>query len=112
MRPVPGNDEQMGGGDGGIATTEATGSSDRHAVVVGSGSGGLFATRRLAGAPVDVTLTDRTTHHLFHPLLYRVATGTLSEGDVAPTIRTFFAGSITCASRGARSSTSDSIGAS
>ena len=56
-------------------------------VVVGSGFGGLFATRRLAGAPADVTVIDRTTHHLFQPLLYQVATGILSEADVAPAIR-------------------------
>jgi NADH dehydrogenase len=40
-----------------------------------------------AYAPVDVTVIDRTTHHLFQPLLYQVATGILSEGDVAPAIR-------------------------
>jgi NADH dehydrogenase len=56
-------------------------------VVVGSGFGGLFATRRLSGAPVEVTLVDRTTHHLFQPLLYQVATGILSQGDIAPAIR-------------------------
>lgn len=56
-------------------------------VVVGSGFGGLFATRRLSGAPVEVTLIDRTTHHLFQPLLYQVATGILSEGDIAPATR-------------------------
>jgi NADH dehydrogenase len=38
-----------------------------HVVVVGSGFGGLFAARRLAGAPVEVTVIDRTTHHLFQP---------------------------------------------
>ena len=56
-------------------------------VVVGSGFAGLFAVRRLKGAPVEVTLIDRTTHHLFQPLLYQVATGILSEGDVAPATR-------------------------
>jgi 3-hydroxybutyryl-CoA dehydrogenase len=56
-------------------------------VVVGAGFGGLFATRRLRNAPVEVTLIDRTTHHLFQPLLYQVATGILSEGDVAPAVR-------------------------
>ena len=55
-------------------------------VVVGSGFGGLFATRRLDGAP-DVTIIDRRTHHLFQPLLYQVATGILSQGDVAPATR-------------------------
>jgi len=56
-------------------------------VVAGAGFGGLFATKRLRGAPVEVTLIDRTTHHLFQPLLYQVATGILSEGDVAPATR-------------------------
>jgi NADH dehydrogenase len=56
-------------------------------VIVGSGFGGLFATRHLARAPVDVTVVDRTTHHLFQPLLYQVATGILSEGQVAPPTR-------------------------
>jgi NADH dehydrogenase len=63
-------------------------SSESHrVVVVGSGFGGLFATRRLKGAAVEVTLIDRTTHHLFQPLLYQVATGVLSEGEIAPATR-------------------------
>jgi NADH dehydrogenase len=56
-------------------------------VVVGSGFGGLFATRALRGVPVDVTLIDRTNHHLFQPLLYQVATGILSPGEIAPATR-------------------------
>jgi NADH dehydrogenase len=60
---------------------------EHRVVVIGSGFGGLFATRNLARAPVRVTVVDRTTHHLFQPLLYQVATGILSEGDVAPPIR-------------------------
>jgi NADH dehydrogenase len=56
-------------------------------VVVGSGFGGLFATQALKRADVDVTLIDRTTHHLFQPLLYQVATGILSEGEIAPPTR-------------------------
>jgi NADH dehydrogenase len=68
-------------------TRIATGEPARHrVVVVGSGFGGLFATRRLARAAADVTLEDRTTHHLFQPLLYQVATGT-SDGDIAPATR-------------------------
>src|SRR5579875_554875 len=58
-----------------------------HVVILGSGFGGLFATRALRGAPVDVTLVDRTNHHLFQPLLYQVATGILSEGEIAPATR-------------------------
>ena len=56
-------------------------------VIVGSGFGGLFAAKFLRTAPVSVTLIDRTNHHLFQPLLYQVATGILSEGDVAPPTR-------------------------
>ncbi len=56
-------------------------------VIVGAGFGGLFAARFLRRAPVDVTLIDRTNHHLFQPLLYQVATGILSEGDIAPATR-------------------------
>jgi NADH dehydrogenase len=56
-------------------------------VVVGGGFGGLFATRALRWSPVDVTLVDREPHHLFQPLLYQVATGILSQGEIAPLLR-------------------------
>jgi NADH dehydrogenase len=56
-------------------------------VVIGAGFGGLFATRHLRRADVEVTVIDRTTHHLFQPLLYQVATGILSEGEIAPPVR-------------------------
>jgi NADH dehydrogenase len=56
-------------------------------VIVGAGFGGLFATKALRKAPVEITLVDRNTHHLFQPLLYQVATGILSEGEVAPPTR-------------------------
>jgi NADH dehydrogenase len=56
-------------------------------VIVGGGFGGLFATRFLRRSPVEVTLVDRVNHHLFQPLLYQVATGILSEGEIAPPIR-------------------------
>jgi NADH dehydrogenase len=56
-------------------------------VVVGGGFGGLNAARALAKADVDVTLVDRTNHHLFQPLLYQVAAGILPEGLVAPALR-------------------------
>jgi NADH:ubiquinone reductase (H+-translocating) len=58
-----------------------------HVAIVGGGFGGLSAARRLRRADVDVTLIDRTNHHLFQPLLYQVATGILSEGDIAPPLR-------------------------
>src|SRR3954453_3594739 len=60
----------------------------RHRVlIIGSGFGGLFAAREFKDAPVDVTLISRTSHHLFQPLLYQVATGILSSGEVAPSTR-------------------------
>lgn len=62
--------------------------ADRHRVVViGSGFGGLFGTKALRRAEVDVTMVAKTTHHLFQPLLYQVATGILSEGEIAPPTR-------------------------
>src|SRR5262249_2858383 len=57
-------------------------------VVVGGGFGGLPACRRLGGHDgVRVTLLDRRNHHLFQPLLYQVATGILSSGQIAPPLR-------------------------
>jgi NADH:quinone reductase (non-electrogenic) len=56
-------------------------------VIVGGGFGGLLATRFLRKGDVEITLVDRTNHHLFQPLLYQVATGILSVGDVAPPLR-------------------------
>ena len=60
----------------------------RHRVVIiGSGFGGLNAAKALKRADVDVTLVAKTTSHLFQPLLYQLATGILSTGDIAPTTR-------------------------
>jgi len=56
-------------------------------VVVGGGFGGLNVCRALADSPVDVTIVDRTNHHLFQPLLYQVATGILPPGLIAPALR-------------------------
>ena len=62
--------------------------SDRHKVVIiGSGFGGLTAAKTLKKADVDIKLIARTTHHLFQPLLYQVATGIISEGEIAPATR-------------------------
>lgn len=62
--------------------------SPRHRVViVGCGFGGLYAAKALRHADVDVMVIDRLNHHLFQPLLYQMATGILSEGDIAPPIR-------------------------
>jgi len=56
-------------------------------VIIGCGFAGLFAAKALRRAPVELVVVDRTNHHLFQPLLYQVATGVLSEGDIAPPIR-------------------------
>ena len=58
-----------------------------HVVVIGGGFGGLAAAKGLARAPVRVTLVDRHNYHLFQPLLYQVATATLSAGDIGAPIR-------------------------
>src|SRR4051812_12006862 len=59
----------------------------RRIVIVGGGFGGLAAAQSLRKVNVDVTLVDRTNHHLFQPLLYQVAAGVLSMGDAAGPIR-------------------------
>jgi NADH:ubiquinone reductase (H+-translocating) len=63
------------------------GSGRHQVVIIGSGFGGLWATQGLAKAPVDIVMISGTSHHLFQPLLYQVATGVLSEGEVAPATR-------------------------
>jgi NADH dehydrogenase len=62
----------------------------RHVVVVGAGFGGLYAVNELVDTDVDVTLIDRRNFHLFQPLLYQVATGTISATDVSAPIRSIF----------------------
>src|SRR5687767_8118632 len=64
--------------------------SEPHVVIIGGGFGGLSAAKALRGADVRVTLLDRRNHHLFQPLLYQVATATLSPGDIASPIRWIF----------------------
>ncbi len=66
--------------------------SRHRVVIIGGGFGGLFATQALRKAPVDVVLIDRTGHHVFQPLLYQVATGILSEGQVTRPLRAVLAG--------------------
>jgi NADH:ubiquinone reductase (H+-translocating) len=61
-----------------------------HVVIVGGGFGGLSAAKVFRRAAVRVTLLDRRNHHLFQPLLYQVATATLSPGDIASPIRWIF----------------------
>lgn len=58
-----------------------------HVVIIGSGFGGLFAAQALEDVDVDVTLIGKTVYHLFQPLLYQVATGILSPGEIAPSTR-------------------------
>jgi NADH dehydrogenase len=60
-------------------------------VVLGCGFGGLFAVRALRDAPVEITVVDRTNHHLFQPLLYQVATAGLAAPAIAEPIRREFA---------------------
>ncbi|MGE2833271.1 NAD(P)/FAD-dependent oxidoreductase [Mycobacterium sp. SMC-4] len=61
-------------------------------LIIGGGFGGLFCARRLKNADVDVTLLDRAAGHLFQPLLYQCATGTLSIGHISRPLREQFAG--------------------
>jgi NADH dehydrogenase len=58
-----------------------------HVVIIGGGFGGLSAARKLKHAPVQVTLIDRCNYHLFQPLLYQVATGSLSPANIAEPLR-------------------------
>jgi NADH dehydrogenase len=59
----------------------------RRVVILGGGFGGLSAAQHLKGAPVQVTLVDRYNYHLFQPLLYQVATGSLSPANIASPLR-------------------------
>jgi NADH dehydrogenase len=59
-------------------------------IIIGGGFGGLRAARALRSAPVEVTLIDRRNYHLFQPLLYQVATGSLSPGEIAAPLRSVF----------------------
>ncbi|MCM4084958.1 NAD(P)/FAD-dependent oxidoreductase [Paractinoplanes hotanensis] len=65
---------------------------EHRVVIVGAGFGGLFAAKALGKVPARVTVINGTTYHLFEPLLYQVAAGILSEGEVAPPIREILPG--------------------
>jgi NADH:ubiquinone reductase (H+-translocating) len=70
-----------------VPATSDPASGRPRVVIIGSGFGGLFAAQALRKEPVDITVIGKTTHHLFQPLLYQVATGILSEGEIAPPTR-------------------------
>jgi len=61
-------------------------------LIVGAGFGGLNTALSLANAPVQITILDRKNHHTFQPLLYQVATGGLSPGEIAAPVRAVFSG--------------------
>jgi NADH dehydrogenase len=65
-------------------------------IIVGGGFAGIAAAKELAGAPVDVRLIDRRNHHVFQPLLYQVATASLSPADISSPIRTILRGQKNC----------------
>jgi len=62
--------------------------AEKHRVVIlGGGFGGLAAAQKLKRVPVEITLIDRRNFHLFQPLLYQVATGSLSPGEISSPLR-------------------------
>ena len=65
----------------------ATATNRHKVVIIGSGFGGLTAAKKLKRADVDVKMIAKTTHHLFQPLLYQVATGIIPSGEIAPPTR-------------------------
>jgi NADH dehydrogenase len=75
-----------------VAARPPSATAPHRVVVIGGGFAGLYAVRRLgkAGSRVDVTLVDRRNHHLFQPMLYQVATGALSPGEIAQPLRSIF----------------------
>src|SRR5206468_1476547 len=72
------------------SSSEAEEGGRHRVVVVGGGFGGLQAVRRLRREPVEITLIDRRNFHLFQPLVYQVATGALSAGEIASPLRGVF----------------------
>src|SRR5829696_2001052 len=66
--------------------------SHPHVLIIGGGFAGLSAAKALRGTNLRVTLLDRRNHHVFQPLLYQVATASLSPGDIAAPIRSILRG--------------------
>ncbi|MES1264913.1 MAG: FAD-dependent oxidoreductase, partial [Variovorax sp.] len=75
-----------------IPLPTAPASGRPHVLIVGCGFGGLEAARKLQKADVDITIVDKTNHHLFQPLLYQVATAGLAAPSIAAPIRVLFRG--------------------
>ncbi len=73
--------------DSATAAKQSNQQVPHHVVIVGGGFGGLYAAKALGKAPVRVTLIDKRNFHLFQPLLYQVATGGLSAGDISSPLR-------------------------
>ncbi len=73
-----------------------TSSSNPKVFIIGGGFGGIAAARALAGAPVDLRVVDRRNHHVVQPLLYQVATASLSPADISSPIRTILRGQANC----------------
>ncbi len=64
--------------------------------IVGGGFAGLAAAKALKDAPVELTIVDRRNHHVFQPLLYQVATASLSPADISAPIRSVLRGQDNC----------------
>src|ERR671938_1787966 len=69
------------------STVSSDGRPRPRVVIIGGGFGGLYAARALKGADIDITVLDRTNHHLFQPLLYQVATAVLAPTEITQPIR-------------------------
>jgi NADH:quinone reductase (non-electrogenic) len=67
-----------------------SGEQKEHVVIIGGGFGGLYAAKMLSRAPVKITIIDKRNFHLFQPLLYQVAAGWLSPGEIASPLRVVF----------------------
>ncbi len=81
---------------GGYEGSMATAAPLPRVFIVGGGFAGIAAAKALSGAPAEVTLLDRRNHHVFQPLLYQVATASLSPADISAPIRTVLRGQENC----------------